>query len=624
MTNENIPVGIDYTSRDYYSLRDELLNRVRLAVNANAPSNRRWTGEDPSDFGVALVEAFAYMGDILNYYIDRIANESYLPTASQRQNVINLAELYGYRPAGYRAAYLTLRFSNNSTAAYVVPAGTQVIGQIVIDDLVQDLIFTTLERVTVPASTGGAAGTANVGATHAENVALRPENLSTGENDISGEFVATSSGQPNQSYALDEDKIVDGSIQAWVQNGDVYEPWQQVVHLGDFGPSDAVYSIRLNADNISSVIFGDGVSGAVPNPLANIKVVYDVGGGEVGNCSVGVLDTIYRIPGLTNAQTAAIGDFLLVTNTAAGVGGSSPESTSSIRTNAPKLLSAITRAVSLKDYENLVLAIPNLGKSKAEAATPTSINLYVAPQRNDGSGDIFPGYNGAGTLLTTEWLALQTSVQSYLSDKIQIGVSVTVSPPTYVPVSVDVKFTKLPQFTSEQVSAAIKLKLLNEFSYNKTTFGDLITPEDIEFQLKQVEGVRVVQVTSLARTTGNTLGINSLVGQPNEVFIFQEVNLEISESSANATLASLGVPVGTTLGPAFTSSFFTYNLTGVSTNTVVLTPLATDSTATVTINGLSPSIAVSTPAGQVTTIPIVVAAGDNSTFKVYTVIVSRP
>ena len=623
MTNENIPVGIDYTSRDYYSLREELLNRVRLAVNANAPSNRRWTGEDPSDFGVALIEAFAYMGDILNYYIDRIANESYLPTASQRQNVINLAELYGYRPAGYRAAYLTIRFSNNSSSSYVVPAGTQVIGQIVIDDLVQDLIFTTLEAVTVPASSGGAAGTANVGATHAENIALRPENLATGENDINGEFVATSTGQPNQTYSLDEDSIVDGSIQVWVQNGDVYEPWQQVVHLGDFGPSDAVYSVRLDADNISSVIFGDGVSGAVPNPLANIKVVYDVGGGEIGNCSVGVIDTLYRIPGLTSSQTAAVGDYLLVTNTSAGVGGSSPESTSSIRTNAPKLLSAITRAVSLSDYENLVLALPNLGKAKAEAATPTSINLYVSPQRNDGSGDIFPGYNASGSLVTAEWVALQSAVQNYVVDKTQIGVSVTVSPPTYVPVSVDIKFTKLPQFTSEQVSSALKLKLLNEFSYNKITFGDLITPEDIEFQLKQVEGVRVVQVTSLARTTGNTLGINALVGQPNELFVFQEVNVEITESSGDATLDELNVPAGTTLSPAFSSSFYTYNLNGVSTNTVILTPVATDSTATVTINGQSPSIAVSTPSGQVTTIPIVVAAGDNSTFKVYTVIVSR-
>lgn len=623
MTNENIPVGIDYTSRDYYSLREDLLNRVRIAVNSNAPSNRRWTGEDPSDFGVALVEAFAYMGDVLNYYIDRVANESYLPTASQRQNVINLAELYGYRPAGFRAAYTTIRFSNNGTTSYTVPAGTQLLGQIVVDDLVQDVVFTTLQAVVVPAAVGGAAGTATVGASHAESIALRPENLATGANDINGEFVASSNGQPNQSYPLSEDRIVEGSIQVYVQNGDVYEPWQQVVHLGDFGPSDAVYSVRLDADNISYVIFGDGVSGAVPNPLANIKVVYDVGGGEIGNCSVGVVDSIYRIPGLTDAQVASVNDFLLVTNTTAGVGGSSPESTSSIRTNAPKLLSAITRAVSLKDYENLVLAIPNLGKAKAEAASPTSINLYVAPQRNEGSGDIFPGYNPSGSLLTTEWLALQSETQTYLVDKTQIGVSVTVSPPTYVPVNISIKYTRLPQYTAEQVSSAIKLKLLNEFSYNKVTFGDLITPEDIEFQLKQVEGVRVVQVTSLARTTGNTLGINSLVGQPNEIFVFQEANVNISESSSNALLSALGVPAGTTLSPAFNANFFTYNLTGVSTDTVLLTPTAADVTATVTINGDSPTIAVDTPAATVTTIPVVVAAGDNSTFKVYTVIVSR-
>jgi hypothetical protein len=352
--------------------------------------------------------------------------------------------------------------------------------------------------------------------------------------------------------------------------------------------------------------------------------VYDVGGGEIGNCSVGILDTVYRIPGLTSTQVSNVNDFLLVTNTTAGVGGSSPESTNNIRTNAPKLLSAISRAVSLKDYENLVLAIPNLGKAKAEAATPTSVSLYVAPQRNDGSGDIFPGYNTAGALLTTEWLALQAEVQNYLVDKTQIGVSVTVSPPTYVPVEIDIKYTRLPQFTATQVSSAIKLKLLNEFSYNKVTFGDLITPEDIEFQLKQIEGVRVVQVTSLARTTGNTLGLNALVGQPNEIFVFQETNVTVTESSSNAQLGSLGVPVGTTLSPAFSSDFYTYNLVGVATNTIVLTPIPVDTTATVTINGLSPSLAVSTPAGTTTAIPVVVAAGDNSTVKVYTVLVSRP
>jgi hypothetical protein len=626
MANDNIPVGIDYTSRDYYSLREDLLNRVRLSVNANAPANRRWTGTDPSDFGVALVEAFAYMGDILNYYIDRVANESYLPTASQRQNVINLAELYGYRPAGYRAAYLLVRFSNQSASPYTLPAGTQVSGQVIVDDLVQEVIFTTLQEVIVPAAVGDVAGTASVGATHTEDIALRSENLANpnNANDIAGEFVASSTGEPNQTYALQEDQIVDGSIKVYVQNGDTYEPWTQVVHLGDFGPSDAVFSVKLDADNISYIIFGDGVSGAVPAPLANIKVTYDVGGGEIGNCSIGVLSSILRVPGISNdSELSDLNYFMLVTNTTTGIGGVSPESTSSIRQNAPKLLSAINRAVSLTDYQNLVLAVPNVGKAKAEAETSTAVNLFVSPQRNEGSNDAFPGYDEAGVELKPEWMNLKSQVEGYLADKTQIGVSVTVSPPSYVPVSVTIKYTKLPQYTSTQVESALKLRLLNEFSYSKVSFGDTISPEDIEFQLKQVEGVKVVQVTDLSRTVGNTLGINALIGAPNEIFVFQEAGITVSEASSVATLLSLSIPVGTTLSPTFSSNFFTYNLVGVTTDSIILTPTATNTTATVTINGNPISTPIDTPAGQVTTIPVIVTAGNNTTYRVYSIIVSR-
>lgn len=624
-TNNNIPVGIDYTSRDYYALREELLTRVRNAVNANANSNKRWTGEDPSDFGVALVEAFAYMGDILNYYIDRVANESYLPTASQRQNVINLAELYGYRPAGYRAAYVTLRFSNSSNAAITLPTGTQVSGQVVSDDVVTEVIFTTLEGVVVPAAASGNPGTVTVGAYHAEDVSLRPENLANGPTDIAGEFVAASTGAPNQSYALSEDQIVDGSIQVWVQNGDVYEPWTQVVHLSDYGPSDAVYAIKLDADNLSYIMFGDGVSGAVPNPMANIKAVYDVGGGEIGNISVGVLSSLYRVPGKTDAETAILADAVTASNTTAGLGGVSPESTSSIRENAPKLATAINRAVSLVDYENIVQAIPNVGKAKADAIVSTSVNLYVSPQRNEGTSDNFPGFNVANTSLTNEWVTLQTSVQEYLLDKTQVGVYVSVSPPTYVPVTVDIVYTKLPQYTTQQVESALKLKLLNEFSYNKLTFGDLISPEDIEFQLKQVEGVRVVRVTDLSRNDGQSQGINALIGAANEIFVFQEVNLNVSQASSNALLDSLGtLPTSTSLSPAFNSNHFTYNLLNVTTNNIILSPVADDAGATITTNGNPMTTAIDTPAGTTTVIPIVVTAGDNSTLKVYTIIVARP
>lgn len=89
------PATIDYTNRDFYSLRQDLIARVKSRI----PS---WYGSDPSDFGLALVEAFAYLGDVTGYYIDRVANEGTLATASQRASIINLAQIYGYTPAGYQ------------------------------------------------------------------------------------------------------------------------------------------------------------------------------------------------------------------------------------------------------------------------------------------------------------------------------------------------------------------------------------------------------------------------------------------------------------------------------------------------------------------------------------------
>jgi hypothetical protein len=618
----NIPLAVDYTSRDYYSLRDELIARVKARVNV-VDANRQWTGEDPADFGVALIEAFAYMGDIVNYYIDRIANESYLPTATQRKNIINLATIYGYIPSGYRPAVVAVQFTNTDSSSIELPAGTQLLAEVVCDDVVEQLIFTTIQDVVVPAADGGVAGTVSVNAVHGEDVSLRASNLSTGGNDIAGEFLGSSDGSPNQIYTLSENQVVEGSVVINVQNGDVYEPWEQVLNLADYGPRDAVYALRLDENNFVNVVFGDGVSGAIPNVFAGVKAVYSVGGGEVGNIATGLVSDFLRIPNKTESEVADIAALVSVTNTSVGIGGVNPESNDSIRTNAPRLLRAFNRAVSLDDYANLTLGVTNAGKANAKAESPTSITLYVSPQRNVGSLDAFPGYNATGAVITSEWTSLRDRVIQYLEDKTQIGISVTVSPPTYVPVNVNLTYATLPQYNAEVVEQAIKTTLLTKFDYVNVDFEAIITPEDIEFVLKQVEGVRWVRVASVVRATGQPAGITSLIGDPNELFVFQETGISIVAASADATLESLAVPSGTTLSPAFDSNFFSYNLLGVSTAQITLTPVTTEANANVTINGNAISAPVDTPSGEVTNIAIVVTANDNSTVKVYSVTVSR-
>jgi hypothetical protein len=649
----NIPVAVDYTSRDFYALREDLINLVKARVNVD--SSKQWSGDDSSDFGVALLEAFAYVGDLTNYYIDRIANESYLPTATQRKSILNLAKLYGYLPTGYRSAQVDVEFSNSYiaeitgvsgdgsevtfladnnfvigdvvtisgvdpssynlvlvevidcdstyftvsstiTTPYVeggtvgkvitIPEGAQISGSVIFSDIVEEVLFTTTQEAVIPPAVNNSFGKVSVVARHGEDISVRPENVATEEDGISGEFLGTSDGLPNQKYVLSEVEVVTDDIVLYVQSGDLYEPWQQVTNLIDYGPSDAVYSTELDENNFVSVVFGDGISGAIPNTLAGIKVSYYAGAGALGNIVPGVLTTLEYIPNFSSEELNSLSEFVSVGNPrSTGIGGAEPEDNGSIRTNASLAIRALNRVVSLQDYESLALYVNNVGKANATAAVWTSVTLYVAPVRNEGDLDKFPGFDGANDEVTPEWETIQQNVVSYFEGKTLIGSTLQVFPPTYVPVTIDVAYSKSLAYTSEQALDDVSRTILNEFSYYNLSFEQIITPEQIEATLNGLTSVSKARVTALYRT-GESAKRAALIGQPSEIFVFLESNLEVLEYSDNAQLSNLTASSGT-LSPTFDSDFYAYNLTGVSAAGVALTPVG-DVGATITINGVSP------------------------------------
>lgn len=82
---------IDYMARDY----DSLLRSMRALIPDKLPE---WTEyESEADFGNVLLQLFAHMGDILSYYQDRVANESFLGTAQTRRSIIHHLRLIGYK-----------------------------------------------------------------------------------------------------------------------------------------------------------------------------------------------------------------------------------------------------------------------------------------------------------------------------------------------------------------------------------------------------------------------------------------------------------------------------------------------------------------------------------------------
>ena len=85
---------IDYTSRDFESIKRDLLEYTKIYY----PD----TIKDFNDasFASLMFDTVAYVGDILSYYLDYQANESFLDTSIEIKNIVNLSKQLGYKQKG--------------------------------------------------------------------------------------------------------------------------------------------------------------------------------------------------------------------------------------------------------------------------------------------------------------------------------------------------------------------------------------------------------------------------------------------------------------------------------------------------------------------------------------------
>ena len=76
--------------------------------DSTRPALRALRTREDDDFSIALLDVSAVLGDVLTFYQERIANESYLRTATERRSLLELARLIGYelRPGVAAHAYL--------------------------------------------------------------------------------------------------------------------------------------------------------------------------------------------------------------------------------------------------------------------------------------------------------------------------------------------------------------------------------------------------------------------------------------------------------------------------------------------------------------------------------------
>jgi hypothetical protein len=90
--NKKISKDIKYTDRDFPTIRKNLINFAKTYYPT--------TFNDFNEASPAMMflETTAYVGDVLSFYLDRQFKETLMPYASERKNVISLAQALGYRP----------------------------------------------------------------------------------------------------------------------------------------------------------------------------------------------------------------------------------------------------------------------------------------------------------------------------------------------------------------------------------------------------------------------------------------------------------------------------------------------------------------------------------------------
>jgi predicted phage baseplate assembly protein len=111
---------IDYRAGRYGDFFSSMIARL-----ASRPELAGYTTREPDDPGIALLDGWALVSDIVTFYTERQANEGYLSTATQPDSLALLGQLVSYQPRPAVGASGYLAFTMDPGATGVIPAGSQ-------------------------------------------------------------------------------------------------------------------------------------------------------------------------------------------------------------------------------------------------------------------------------------------------------------------------------------------------------------------------------------------------------------------------------------------------------------------------------------------------------------------
>ena len=415
-----------------------------------------FTDYDFSGSGLSiLLDVLAYNTHYMAYYLNMVANEMYLDSATQRDSVVSLAKQLGYTPRSKTSATATVNLSmveasGVDTDFVKIPAYTQFN----VTSQGKSYTFYTLEDKTIVWS-GSASGTERT---------FSASNLSvTQGSKLSKEFTFT--GNKNQRYILDNPGIDTSTLSvkvrasAGVNSFDTFTKYDGLLALNS---TSAYYFVDEVEGQGYEISFGDGVYGKKLSAGNVIMIDYLTSDGNDANGLTGLTLSSASQAWGEDSNGSSTNITVTVTTATASSGGGDAETIDSIKYLAPQSYQHQNRAVTVEDYKAIL---------SAKYSNIASLRVWGG-ETPEGKGDI-------GTVficikpITGEQLSdvEKENVKTILDPYKVIGIKLDLKDYTVVGLKIDSSVKYNPSLTTEK-GETIKLKVIDAIkNYNTNRLG---------------------------------------------------------------------------------------------------------------------------------------------------------
>ena len=341
---------------------------IKLNLKTFLNQQSQFTDYDFEGSGLnVLLDILAYNTHYNAYYLNMVANESFLDTALLRDSVVSHAKTLGYLPHSMKAPNATINFlvssPNTTDGTLTIPAGYSFLSN-QIDSKVYNFVVLNDTIVTKA------------------NSSYYFENLDISEGQlITYSFNHNQTSNPKQTFLLPDNNIDTTTIKVGVSSSPTttnIEIYSLVTDILDIKNDSSVYYLQETKNGQYQIYFGNGIVGKSLPDGSVVSITYLVTNGTSANKANNFVGALTLSDSLSQTLTN-----FTVTPISAAAGGSERETVDSIKFSSTAQFSTQNRLITTKDYESYLTknypSIDSISVWGGEEETPRAYGkVYVS------------------------------------------------------------------------------------------------------------------------------------------------------------------------------------------------------------------------------------------------------